>query len=95
MRVTTDELRKAMEVLLKHLDDTGQFEFELEEDFYWSVPQETRYDVYTPPTELSVGQLTDDWVQLQGIIKGKSEPLGYGLVWASAVLRAVGEKAVG
>ncbi len=94
MRVTTEDLRKAIEMLLRHLDESGQSEFEIEEDFYWSVPRKGRYDAYEQPG-LTVGQLTDDWARVLAIVNGRSEPLGYGLIWASAVLRAVGEKAVG
>lgn len=93
MRVTTSELRKALEVLLGHLESTSQSEFEVQEDFYWAVPAKACYDAYEQPTELTIGQLSDDWSHLQAIGEGKEEPLGYALVWASSVIRAIGEKA--
>ena len=92
MKVTTSELRAALEKVLKHLDDSGRSEFSIEEDFYWSVPSGSAYDNYTQPSELSVGQLTDDWSRLKAIGDGDEEPLGYALVWASSVLRILGEK---
>jgi hypothetical protein len=93
VRVTTSELRRVLEVLLVHLESTSQSEFEVQEDFYWAVPAGASYDAYEQPTELTIGQLSDDWTRLQAIGEGKAEPLGYALVWASTVIRAIGEKA--
>lgn len=95
MRVSTDELRQAMEVLLRHLEETGQKEFQIDEDFYWSVPKEALYDQYEPPGELSIGQLTSDWDEVKEILERRKEPIGYALVWLSSVLRAIGEKTRG
>lgn len=95
MRVTTGELRQALTTLLDHLEETGHSEMEIESDFYWDTPTEGRYDAYSEPNELTIGQLSDDWSRTQQIACGKEEPTGYGLVWAASVLRAVGEKAIG
>ena len=93
MRVTTKELRAAALALLDHLDNTGQTEFEIEEDYYWSVPQETVYAPYESPKELTLGQLSHDWEEVQKLAQGKRAPLGYVLIWLAAVMRRVGEKA--
>lgn len=95
MQVTTDQLRRALSTLLDHLDETGQSTIELEHDFYWDTPVEGRYDAYSEPRELTVGQLSDDWMHIEGIASGKEEPIGYGLVWAANILRAVGAESTG
>ena len=95
MKITTKELRQAVELLLSHLEQKGQTEFHIDEDFYWDVSPESRYDQYAEPTEHSVGQLSEDWGNVRGIVNGSGEPLGYGLVWAANVLRRIGEKSVG
>lgn len=95
MRITTGELRRAAELLLTHLEQQGQSAVEIEQDYYWSIAPEQRYDAYNQPGELSMGQLSDDWAEVRAIAQGQKEPLGYGLVWLSSVLRAVGEKTVG
>lgn len=95
MRITTAELRKATDALLSHLEKSGHTTVDVDQDFYWSIASEQRYDPYTVPKELSMGQLTDDWAEVSSIMQGEKEPVGYALVWLSSILRAVGEKHVG
>ncbi len=95
MRVTTKELREATLALLKHLDETGQSEFEIDEDYYWSVPQEDLYDPYKTPSDLTLGQLSHDWDEVRSLAQGTRAPLAYLLVWLAAVMRRVGEKGLG
>lgn len=95
MRVTTGELREATLKLLEHLDSTGQSSFEIDEDYYWAIPSESRYEPSVAPRDLTVGQLVDDWRELREITSGRREPIGYALVWLSSLLRRVGEKSVG
>jgi hypothetical protein len=95
MRVTVAEIRSAMERLLSHLEETGQGEFVIEEDFYWSIPANALYDNHDQPSALTVGQLADDWSRLKAIADGSEEPIGYALVWAASVLRIVGERTLG
>lgn len=95
MKVSTDELRRAVLALLRHLEENGQKEFEIDEDFYWDVPADKRYLPYEEPKGLTIGQLSDNWTEVTQITDGNREPVGYGLVWLAAVLRRVGERAVG
>lgn len=95
MQIATSELRQAVTRLLDHLDCAGQAVLTLDKDYYWSVPPDQRYDPHKRPTELTLGQLSDDWSELKKIITGQSEPIGYALVWLSAILRAIGEENVG
>ena len=95
MRISGADLRRVTELLLEHLDELGQEEFEIDKDFYWEVPSSGRYDHYDQPSELSVGQLSEDWAELEAMLSGVKEPIGYGLVWLGSILRAVGEDTQG
>ncbi|HLV24710.1 MAG TPA: hypothetical protein VKZ41_00210 [Gemmatimonadales bacterium] len=95
MRISTDELRRATDVLLRHLEQSGHGAIEIEKDFYWSVSPDERYDLEKQPTELGVGQLSDDIAEVRAIVEGQKAPVGYALVWLSSILRAVGEEVVG
>jgi hypothetical protein len=94
MQVTTDELRRACEVLLSHLEKSGHSSIDISTDYYWNVPQGQRHDPYQQPTELDMGQLSDDWSDLRAILNGSKEPMAYALVWLSSILRSVGETVV-
>jgi hypothetical protein len=95
MKVSTEELRRTALALLRHLEESGQKEFEIDEDFYWDVPADKRYAPYEEPKQLTIGQLSDDWSEVTRMSSGDREFVAYGLVWLAAVLRRVGEKAVG
>ena len=96
MDVNVAELRGIVKKLLVHLEETDRNVVVIDHDFYWSIPAELRYDTYAPPnpSELTLGQLSDDLNELQNIKNGKRELIGYALVWAAAVLRALGEETV-
>lgn len=94
MQITTDEIRGITERLLAHLDESGNGSISVEWDYYWNVPPEQRYDPYRQPDQLTIGQLSDDWAELLGILQNKKPPLAYALVWLSTILRAAGETVV-
>ena len=94
MRVNLSDLRKLNEQLFSHLEEKGHNDVEVSVDFYWDIPKGNRYDPYRKPEDLNLGQLSCDWKELQRIMKGESEPLGYALVWISSLLRAIGEEIV-
>jgi hypothetical protein len=95
MRIEISELHAVTERLFDHLDELGCHAVELSKDFYWDVPAADRYDPHTLPPELVLGQLYDDWNEMEKIIKNQSEPIAYALVWLSALLRFVGEEVTG
>ncbi|MFO0579731.1 MAG: hypothetical protein U1A78_37635 [Polyangia bacterium] len=90
-RIAISDLRTVIDKLLVQMEESGQTSVELKKDFYWSVQPDDLYNPYQSPKELTLGQLTDDWSELQGILQGTKEPLPYALVWAAALLRYAGE----
>jgi hypothetical protein len=95
MKVKTADLRRAADVLWDHLEDTGHSEIEIDVDYYWDVPEGQRYDPYTEPVRLDLGQLSDDWKELTNVLERSSEPVNYALVWLAAILRRIGESSPG
>jgi hypothetical protein len=94
MQIAIADVRRTCELLLSHVEQSGRASIDLTKDFYWNIPQEQRYRAYEEPDALDVGQLSDDWAELQAIVGGQKEPLGYALVWLSSILRAIGEETV-
>jgi hypothetical protein len=88
-------LRAAADLLLTHLEKKGKEYITLDEDFYGDVPAIDRYDLIRSPTKHTVGQLSDDVAELKRLLEGSRPPTCYGLVWLAAVLRRVGETAIG
>jgi hypothetical protein len=91
MTVNIEELRKIVATLLDVVGSNGAT-VEFADDYYWDVPKDYRYKVYASPAELTVGQLSDDWNELRRIGRGEVDALPYALVWASSILRRIGEE---
>lgn len=94
MKIKISELKQGFEIVLNNLLENGIEELELEFDYYWNIEESEKYDVEKDPKEFDIGQLSDDYHELQKITSGKSEPLSYSLVWLSSLARAVGESKV-
>ena len=92
MLIQLEELRAALNILLDHANALRGGAIEVSEDLYWFVPQERLYDPTAEPTGLTLGSLKEDWSEVLAIGAGAKAPIGYGLVWASTVLRAIGDQ---
>ena len=92
MKVLVSELRQVTNVLFDHLETSGQHEFDIDDDYYWTVSAEQLYNPTKDPTNFGLEQLTDNWQWLSRIRTGEAEPIAYHLVWLGAFLRWIGEK---
>ena len=92
MSIDIDTLEKATNIMFRHLRDNGIKSVGLEEDFYWVINKDQRYDPYMEPTEINLSQLTDNLEELERIASGDKDPTVYALVWLAAIYRYIGEK---
>lgn len=92
MDIKISALRETLDILLNHVEQSGQSEISIAHDFYWNVRSDALYDRYDEPANLDVGQLTEDWERLQKIRMSENPPVADGLVWLAAILRAVGDE---
>lgn len=94
MEISLSDLRKVTNKIFDHLERLGYQKLELDKDYYWNISEELVYDVSIDPTDFEIGQLSDDWAELEKILSNEDKPLSYSLVWLSAILRFVGETVV-
>ncbi len=95
LQINLNEIEKAMSVLLHDLREAQGEIIEVEPvDYYWSVPRVALYDPYKEPTDLTLGQLTDDLEEMKKLAEGTSEPVSLYLVKMSAILAMLGHKTV-
>ena len=85
-------LKQAVNSVLDHLiEDLGLENVPLEKDYYWDVPAPEIYDPSAKPSELTVGQLSDD-VKFAGLVKrGQGGDISYNLVHIAPLLRYIAE----
>ncbi|MBL7988062.1 MAG: hypothetical protein JNJ94_08370 [Chlorobi bacterium] len=91
MEIRINDLRRIADILLEHIGRSHQV-VELDKDFYWHIPKAEIYNPYSKPADLTLGQLHDDWENLQELLSEKPQPLEYHLVRFAALCRAIGEK---
>ncbi|MCP4608498.1 MAG: hypothetical protein GY845_07275 [Planctomycetes bacterium] len=91
MHIKLADLRSISEKLFTYLESQGVESLDVKVDYYWHIPKEQIYDPYQEPSELDLGQLTDDWCELQKLLDTDSQPITYCFVWLAAILRAIDE----
>lgn len=94
MVINIADLEKVMNVLLAHLKQSNKQDININADYYWHIPEELLYNLNSEPKDHVVGQLSDDWAELQALGQGKKDPLAFDFVKLSAILRAIGEHEV-
>ena len=91
MQIKLRDLRAISEKLFLHFEAIGIKSFEIPAEYYWNIVKDEAYDPYRKPTQLTLGQLSDDWAELEKVLQSDEEILGFHLVWLAAVCRAIGE----
>lgn len=91
MSVDIDTLESAILFIFEHLRNKDNTAINLDKDFYWDIESEQKYNPYIKPNKINLGQLSDDWEEIQLIASGEKEAIGYALVWVSALCRYIGE----
>lgn len=94
MEIKLSDLSQICTRLFFHLEEMGIQTIDVNEDFYWNIPKSELYNPYQNPSELDLGQLSDDWNELQKILSAQQEPYAYGLVYLAPILRLIGEKVI-
>ncbi len=94
MKVQIDKLEIVLYKILDHVKKNHGNSIEIEYDYFWNIPKEERYDPYNEPKRLDIGQLSDNLQEIAKIADGSNEPIAFGLVWISNILRFIGEEKV-
>jgi hypothetical protein len=87
-------LKSAVNAVLDHLLEDLEIEnvaIESGKDFYWDCPYPEMHDVSMQPSDLTVGQLSDDFDFVKLIRRGQSADISYNLVHIAPLLRYIGE----
>lgn len=90
MTIEVESLRRAINVLLDHLEAGGKASIELGEDYYWNIDEAQLYDVAGNPVDLSIGSLCDDWESIQRVGNGATVPVVLLLLKVAPLLRYIG-----
>ncbi|WP_326601212.1 hypothetical protein OG930_01830 [Streptomyces sp. NBC_01799] len=95
MQIPLDQLRRAFDLALRHIEAAAGSTVTLEHDYFWSVPGDELYDVHNEPTAITIGQLSESWQHLEGLLADEDRAVGHHLVWLADVIRAIGQDTAG
>jgi len=98
MDVDLATLETALAKVMAHLRAQGLKSVRISDDYYWDIDEPAeRYNVLKDleRKKITIGQLSHDWERMQQIAADDKHTVGYALVWAAALLRAIGERNVG
>jgi hypothetical protein len=95
MNIKTRDLHLLTEKLFKHLEELGVESIELIEDYYWEIPPEHLYQPYQKPQEFTLGQLSDDWRDLEKVLQEDTQPVTSDFIDLAAIMKLIGQKLVG
>jgi hypothetical protein len=94
MKIDIETMEKASQLIFQFIRDQEVESFEINEELYWNIPKDERYNPYSDPKDLDLGQLSDDWLKIKKIASGDDKPVGYALVWLSSIYKILGEKSM-
>jgi hypothetical protein len=57
VQIPVELLRRASQLLLDHMESTDGKIISTDKDFYWAIGPEQLNDMYSEPSEFTVGQL--------------------------------------
>lgn len=89
LTIQIPRLRKAFELIADYLAELEGTALSLSNDYFWSIPADELYNVYSRPTTMTIGQLSESWQHVEDMLEGKTSVLSYHLIWLSDVLRAM------
>jgi hypothetical protein len=92
MDIRVSDLKKVVLILISFLERTGVKTIHIPYDYYWHIPVEEIYRPYQKPSDLNLGQLSDDWQDLQKVIDKENDPLITDFIDLAAICRAIGEQ---
>ena len=91
MHITVESLRRVTSALFDRLEPSGHSLIRLPHDYYWDIDRTQRHNLDAEPTNPTVGQLSEDWWNLEEMLRDESLCAAYGLTWLAALLREIGE----
>jgi hypothetical protein len=88
MKVNIKEIEIVALLLLSKLRESKGNEIELTNDYYWDISIEELYNPYEEPSNITLGQLSDDIEEIQRLNKS-DDAIAYDLKRLAAILKAL------
>ncbi len=88
------QIREMTQVLLDWLEQQAPEKTDFTADYYWMIPSEDIYKLDKDPQKFTLGQLIDEWKELQKATAKNWIPSRQDFIWLSGLFRAIGEEKI-
>ena len=90
--VSIDVLRKTINGIFDFIEkDLGVTEVALKQNYYWTVADDVLYATESPPKELDVGSLNDDWDFVLAASKSADQLIPIEFIHVAPLLQALAQ----
>ena len=91
MKIHVKDLRTVTQRAFDTVEERYGGVIELNEDLYWSIPRDARYNVDIQPGKLDIGSLAEDYDEIRKVLTGEHDVIRYDLAYLGSTLVALGE----
>jgi hypothetical protein len=88
-KLTIDELSIILTQILSKFKENKGNEINLRNDFYWHISVDELYNPYASPQNLTLGQLSDDLLEVSRLTNDIESAIPYDLTRISNILKAL------
>jgi len=90
MKINKKKLLSIINILCKEVNENFDEDILIDnEDYYWMVKLDDKYNPLVDPKELSLGQVSDDWEDLLRLLESDEIPVSYDLFRLAEILSLV------
>jgi hypothetical protein len=94
-----DEIKKIFEILILKIENNlgENLEFNNDQEYYWDVLENEIFNIEREikNDELSLGQISDDWGELERLLNDDEDPISYDLIRLAYLFIAIRKKSEG
>ena len=65
---------------------------EVDQDYYWFIPEDSLYNPYETPKDLTLGQLWEEWKGLREVLTEERDMNFLDIIWLSGIFRYLGHR---
>ena len=92
--ISVDQIRQTLLAVLDHVKTTYGDTIELDSDYFWSIPDNAKYDVYNKPTELTIGQVSEVYEHLVKLAQPGQDVATFQLRWFAQMFEAIAHEKI-
>jgi hypothetical protein len=94
IEISVDQIQSTLTTLLNHIRDHYGDTIEFTSDYFWSIPDAAKFDVYNKPEELTIGQVSEVCDHLAKLGTSPENLTTYHLHWFAQLLDAIAHEKI-